>query len=133
MEEPERWLVDGFNVLHAGLLRGRDRGQWWAAKAREQLLNRVRGFDGSGEVWVVFDGPDPAQAGAEPAGGLGPAVVFAPSADAWLLAELRRHPAPGRLAVVTADRHLADRARHRGAQVRSPREFLARCRVPATD
>jgi rRNA-processing protein FCF1 len=34
---------------------------------------------------------------------------------------------PARIAVVTADKQLADRARHRGARVYSPRAFLDRC------
>ena len=33
------------------------------------------------------------------------------------------------LAVVTADRAVAARARHRGAQIVSPRQFLARCQI----
>ena len=33
----------------------------------------------------------------------------------------------GRVAVVTADRQLADRSRQRGAEVVSPLRFLARC------
>ena len=53
---------------------------------------------------------------------------FAPSADDWLVAQVRASPAPDCLAVVTADRAVAGRARHRGAQVVSPRAFLARCR-----
>lgn len=133
MEEPESWLVDGFNVLHVALLHGRERGRWWSTEARNQLLSRIQRFEGPGQVSVVFDGPLP-----EPDPGMDleptgsplssmPRVVFAPSADDWLLAEVRKHPTPGQLAIVTADRRLADRARHRGALIRSPRDFLARC------
>ena len=122
----ERWLVDGFNVLHAGVLRGNDRRGWWREEARARLLARVAGFeDGAAEVWVVFDGRGPAAA-AE-AASLRPHVVFAPSADDWLLAAVRETPDPGSVVVVTADRQLADRARQRGARVVSPRAFLARC------
>lgn len=141
MEEPEHWLVDGFNVLHVALLHGRERGRWWTAAARDQLLSRIRRFDGPGLVSVVFDGPlpepDPDRDQAivaDPADSPTPTVprvVFAPSADDWLLREVRRHPTPDQLAVVTADRRLADRARHRGAQIRTPRDFLARC--PASE
>lgn len=133
MGEPEHWLVDGFNVLHVALLHGRERGRWWGEEARDQLLSRIQRFEGPGRVSVVFDGPllepDPGM-DLDPAGSplsSMPRVVFAPSADDWLLAEVRKHPAPGQLAIVTADRRLADRARHRGAQIRSPRDFLARC------
>jgi len=121
-----RWLVDGFNVLHAGVLRGNDRRGWWREEARARLLARVAGFDDAeAELWVVFDGPGPG-ADAERAS-LRPRVVFAPSADEWLLAAVREAADPAALVVVTADRQLADRARHRGARVVSPRAFLARC------
>jgi hypothetical protein len=74
-------------------------------------------------VWVVFDGPDAREA---PVGDRLYAV-FAPSADDWLLRRVRSAPAPGELAVVTADRRLAARARHVGAQVVPPHAFLAHC------
>jgi hypothetical protein len=80
-------------------------------------------------VWVVFDGPDARELpdpGAAGGGGARPRLVFAPSADDWLLRRAR-DAAPGEVAIVTADRRLAARARSRGATVVSPREFLARC------
>ena len=126
MEQNARWLVDGFNVLHAGVLRGNDRQGWWREEMRARLLERVAAFeDGTADLWVVFDGQGPG-ADAEVAS-LRPRVVFAPSADDWLLAAVREAADPASIVVVTADRQLADRARHRGAQVVSPRVFLARC------
>ncbi len=123
---PSLWLVDGFNVLHAGVLHGRDRAQWWTEPRREQLVAIAARFDdAAAEIWIVFDGSGP-EAPAEP-----PASrvrqVFAPSADDWLVAKVRASETPACLAVVTADRAVAGRARHRGAQVVSPRSFLARC------
>ena len=132
MEQGVRWLVDGFNVLHAGVLRGDDRRGWWRGEMRARLLERVAGFeDAAAELWVVFDGPGPGEE-AEIAS-LRPRVVFAPSADDWLLAAVRAAADPAAIVVVTADRQLADRARHRGARVVSPRVFLARCAAPAGD
>jgi len=123
---PQRWLIDGFNVLHVALLRGRERGEWWGPEARTRLLAAVSRFDDPGsEICVVFDGSRPLEA---PEASAGPRVVFARSADAWLLAEVRAASEPGLLTVVTADRKLADRARHRGARIVSPRDFLQRCR-----
>lgn len=121
------WLVDGFNVLHAGLLGGRDRANWWTESKRRELLDRVDHFEDTGaELWIVFDGrhkaPEPHQA-------VSPRCVFAPSADAWLVERVREAADPTQMAVVTADRQLAGRARSRGAQVVSPRDFLARCPV----
>jgi rRNA-processing protein FCF1 len=45
-----------------------------------------------------------------------------------LLREVREAEDPAHLAVVTADRRLAERARQRGARVVAPTAFLARCR-----
>jgi predicted RNA-binding protein with PIN domain len=125
------WLVDGFNVLHAGVLVGRDRASWWNEARREQLLAIVERFEAEredAEIWVVFDGPS----AAEPAAREGSRVhvAFARSADEWLVKRVRA--AGGSVCVVTGDRQLADRARRRGAEVLSPRRFLARCgHVPA--
>jgi predicted RNA-binding protein with PIN domain len=128
--ERERWLVDGFNVLHAGVLRGNDRRGWWREEVRARLLERVAGFeDAAAELWVVFDGPGPG--GEAERASERPRVVFAPSADDWLLEAVRETPDPAAVVVVTADRQLADRARHRGARVVSPRAFLARCGASA--
>ena len=124
---PRVWLLDGYNVLHAALPTGRERDRWWRADERRRLLERVGRFeDASAELWVVFDGAQPA---AETTTSR-LRVVFAPSADAWLLARLRELPDPARVAVVTRDRRLAARARDRGAQLVAPRAFLARCGPP---
>jgi hypothetical protein len=125
--EPTLWLVDGFNVLHAGVLRGRDRAEWWSARRRGELVALAERFeDEAAEIWIVFDGKGPAEPAVVPSGRV--RQVFAPSADDWLLATVRESAAPGCLAVVTADRAVAARARHRGAQVVGPRSVLARCR-----
>jgi predicted RNA-binding protein with PIN domain len=117
------WLIDGFNVLCAGMLGGRDRNAFWTAAGRGEILERAARFDDPGaRIVVVFDGPRPADA----TDASGPETVFAPSADAWILDALRES-GPERITVVTADRRLAGRARHRGAEVIEPRAFLARC------
>ena len=124
---PSLWLVDGFNVLCAGILGGRDRSGFWAEPGRREVLERAARFDEpDARVVVVFDGAGPA---AEPDVGL-PETVFAPSADDWILQTLR-DASPGRVTVVTGDRRLAGRARHRGAEVVTPRTFLARCNAPS--
>ena len=125
-EEPELWLVDGFNVVQVALLSGRDRDGWWSAARREELLAQAaRLTDAGARVEVVFDGARP-----EPvAEGTGLRQVFAESADAWLVARVRAASDPARVAVVTADRRLAGRVRHHGARVIGPGEFLRRCRV----
>ena len=125
-EEPVAWLIDGFNLLHAAVLQGRDRKEWWRAEARERVVNLVRRLEAPGaEVIVVFDGERPADEPAREAPG--PQVVFAASADDWLLKAVRAAPDPTRVVVVTADRQLADRARHRGARILGPTAFRDRC------
>jgi hypothetical protein len=125
-EEPELWLVDGFNVVQVALLGGRDREGWWGAERRDELLARAaRLCEAGATVEVVFDGERPAP---EPSAA-GPVSVFAASADAWLVARVRAAPDPARIAVVTADRRLAGRVRHHGARVVAPAEFLSRCPV----
>ena len=139
------WLVDGYNVLCSGMLGGRERSRWWAEEHRHELLARLEGFDDpDAEIWVVFDGSSPAGPsalsgtaaadgtaapdGKAAAEGERIRTVFAPSADDWLVAEVKRQVADARdVAVVTADRKVAGRSRHRGAQVLAPRELLRRC------
>jgi predicted RNA-binding protein with PIN domain len=130
-DEPHTWLVDGFNLMHAAVLRGRDRRDWWGPEARERVLALVRRLEAppEAEVVVVFDGRRPAGEPESPEAR--PQVVFAASADEWLIRAVRQAPDPGRVAVVTADRQLADRARHRGARVIGPRAFRERCGGPA--
>jgi predicted RNA-binding protein with PIN domain len=121
------WLVDGFNVLHAHLLRGRDRRGWWSAERRRLVVEQAARLAARGErVWVVFDGRRPAD---EPEAPEDAAlrVVFAKNADDFLLKAMRAAPDPGRVAIVTGDRPVKDRARRFGAQVVSPRAWLARC------
>jgi predicted RNA-binding protein with PIN domain len=115
-------VVDGFNVLHAAVLRGRDRAGWRGAEARERLLDAVRAAavpDGA-EVVVVFDDRSPA-----PEPGPGPTVVHAPDADEWIVARVAEDPRPQRILVATADRSLGDRARARGARLIRPHALLA--------
>ena len=132
LPEAREWLVDGYNVLHAGLLGGEgERANWWTATARDRVLAQGLAFvrsapGGPVEVWVVFDGPDPAEVSAPGCAALH--TVFAPSADEWLVERVRNASDPTVLAVVTGDRQVGDRARHRGAHVVSPRDWLASCR-----
>jgi YacP-like NYN domain len=119
------WLVDGFNVLCAGVLRGRERASFWSEPNRRALLERVARFDDpEARLVVVFDGQGPA---GEP-GCARPESVYAACADDWIVARVReRREEP--VAVVTADRQLAGRARHHGARVVAPLAFLSRCRA----
>jgi len=133
--EPELWLVDGFNVLHAGVLKGRDRAGWWKASVQLRLVERVALFEpADAELWVVFDAASPGSERCAPGEALARVhLVFAPSADDWLVRRVRQDEAPERLAVVSGDRQVTGRARHAGARIVSPRSFLARCPVAGTE
>ena len=126
---PRIWLVDGYNTVCAGLLGGRDRTQWWSPQRRAELMERLAGFEGltdpSSEIWVVFDGAASVQA--DDTGSERIRSVFAPSADEWLVREVRDRASDGGVAVVTDDRRLANRARDRGALIFTPQEFLRYC------
>jgi predicted RNA-binding protein with PIN domain len=127
--EPRIWLVDGFNVLHAGVLKGRDRAGWWKAEAQLRLVRRVERFSPADvELIVVFDDAREHSERCEaPASAPRLTLVFAPSADDWLVRTVRKAKAPQEIAVVTGDRQVQGRVRHAGARVVSPRAFLARC------
>jgi len=127
-EAPRIWLVDGFNVLHAAVLQGRDRREWWRGPARSRVLALAAELpDPDAEIWVVFDGTDPddLEDGAPPR----VRQVFAPSADDWMVRRVKATPRGAPITVVTADRQLADRARHHGAEIVSPRAFAERCKA----
>lgn len=143
------WLLDGFNILHAALLTNRDRSTWWTEEHRERLIRRVRGFaQPAEEIWLVFDGERSDQPDARKLrtfAGVPLYLVFAPSADEWLVKRVRDarelEPGAGRIrgdsgsrnvsgiAVVTRDRRVGGRTRHHGATVVAPSRFLELCQA----
>lgn len=135
--EVDAWLLDGFNVLHAVLLGGQSRGRFWQRSERERLVARLVGAPGDtrppGEIVVVFDGAHPVE-GEAARPGPGVEVVFAPSADDWIVRRVRRSERPERIGVVTNDRQVAGRSRHAGARIVAPASFLAACPdLPSAD
>ena len=126
---------------------GRRHGPPWGPPGRDLLWDRIQYFgelhrsDGAsraeecvfdepclddplpGTVCIVFDGNEPAaeQKSANPW------VVFAQSADQWIVKQVRESRDPSVLAVVSADRQLTGRCRHAGARIVAPRDFVALC------
>ena len=138
-DESTVWLLDGFNVLHAALFTNRDRTSWWAEEHRERLIATVRRFSSdlaanlAAEIWIAFDGKredEPDARRLRTTGGIPIYIVFAPSADDWLVRHVRSSSAPEAINVVTRDRRVGGRVRHKGASVVAPDHFLSLCRDP---
>ena len=155
LKETSHWLLDGYNVLHAALLPGELRSQtpWWNQEGRQRLIRRVFLFDAlrdarrddmqgaSGRpddrtlkdattpsspiIWIVFDGerPTPESEDQHPL----VRVIFAPSADDYLVSRSRRADPNQSIFVVSSDKRVVGRCAHAGAQIVKPRDFLARC------
>jgi predicted RNA-binding protein with PIN domain len=110
------YLVDGNNVMGQRVGWHRDR-----SGARRRLVAELARFaqvEGV-PVEVVFDGaPDDTVPGGSAADGV--RVHYAArgsDADTRILELVEQTPEPGRLTVVTSDRHLADLVRRLGAPV----------------
>lgn len=124
-------IIDGFNVLHAGVLIGRDRAGWWKEATQRRLVERVEQFADPAfpEIWIVFDRrkDKEGQTIGVTSADLRIQVRYAPSADDWIVEYVRAHTPQRAIMVVTADRPLRDRVRHAGGALCSPLQFLAAC------
>lgn len=119
------YLIDGFNFLHAVVLKGRERRRWWCTENQLAVRDWValRLVPGA-RTWIIFDQRQAAPGGALPEASAGPLEVrYAPDADALILACCEAHARACEVVVVSADRSLVDRARNRGARALSPWEF----------
>lgn len=120
-DEIDAWLVDGFNVLHACLLRGKSREGWWRAERQLLVLRWLSEVAQQHRVEVVFDAGS-GSAERLPAHGTACVLAYAPDADTAILTRVR-HRGSERVCVVSADRSLRDRAWAAGAQGIRPWEF----------
>lgn len=124
-------IIDGFNVLHAGVLMGRDRAGWWQEAAQRRLIERIETFVNPTdmEIWVVFDRRPDTDGRATNVVSTNSRirVHYAPSADDWIVEQVALHIGQRTVTVVTADRPLRERVRRAGGELRSPRQFLADC------
>lgn len=121
------YLLDGFNFLHAVVLKGRDRSRWWSLENQRAVRDWVALRPVTGvHTWIVFDqrGPQPNDGptlDGTPLAGL--EVRCAPDADAYILACCEELRETCKIVVVSADRSLVDRAKARGARALSPWTF----------
>jgi predicted RNA-binding protein with PIN domain len=140
---PPLYLIDGYNFLHAVVLKGRERAAWWSPENQARAVSCIAALVAGEavETWVVFDRRGPAQA--EAGSVLGPAFVeaegglqlhHAPDADDYIVSRCAELSALREVIVVSADRSLVDRARYRGAGRLSPWAFArADARAAAVD
>jgi predicted RNA-binding protein with PIN domain len=119
------FLVDGYNFLHAVVLRGRERAHFWSVDNQARVVALVsRSLEG--EVWVVFDAaPHNAERLSDAEGAV--RCLYAPDADARILELVGQYAPARRVVVVSADRSLCDRAKNLGGERRSPWDFAASC------
>lgn len=117
------YLVDGNNLAHAlGLSRGSDAD-------REACARLVAAFCSTrgARATIVFDGPPPSGPAA-PGATSRTRIVFSASrsADDTILKMIEASSSPRDFTLVTSDKSLGDKARHRGAQVERAHEFSRR-------
>lgn len=121
MDDP-LYLVDGFNLLHAVVLVGRERANWWGAAGQARVVELAEQFD-AGEVCVVFDDRGKGRVSRTERVD----VQFAPDADEYIVQHCASLRGSRSVVVVSADRALCDRSAHRGASRLSPWKFRERC------
>ena len=142
------YLIDGFNFLHAVVLKGRDRAHWWSIENQRAVRDWVAEHAIVGaRTWIIFDqrerraepaASEPAASDepSTPTAAGGPEVRHAPDADAQILAFCADLRQAWDIVVVSADRSLVDRARRHGARSLSPWDFAryaaAQRATPAT-
>jgi predicted RNA-binding protein with PIN domain len=124
------FIIDGFNVLHAGVLTGRDRANWWQAAMQRRLIARLEQgtYPSETVLWVVFDRrSDRYEENNVTSDNPQLQIFYAPSADDWIVAQVQEHGRKYAITVVTADRPLQERVRRAGGLLTSPLQFLATC------
>jgi predicted RNA-binding protein with PIN domain len=126
--ERMRYLIDGYNLLHAmGLLLGKV-GPHGLEKARLALLGRLHGRYGAdaGRVTVVFDASRAPPGAAAEMDYNGVQVRFAlrEEADDVIEELIRTDSSPRRLTVVSDDHRLQNAARRRHCPVLGCLDFL---------
>jgi predicted RNA-binding protein with PIN domain len=117
-------IIDGFNLLHAVVLVGRDRAKWWQPAAQRRLVERVEQLPLSyyPSIWIVFDRRPSTNEVPEgvTSNDSRLRIVYAPSADEWIVQEVEHLAPQYAITVVTADRPLRERVRHVGGSLLSP-------------
>ena len=118
------FLIDGYNLLHSVILRGKERPHWWSVDNQARVVSLVSLRSGSEECWVVFDARRADSSRLELV--TSDRVHYASSADDWIVVQAEKQSERS-VTVVSADRALVDRARRFGAKGMSPWQFAESC------
>jgi predicted RNA-binding protein with PIN domain len=114
-----RFLIDGYNLMHAmGLLRG-PVGPNGLAKARAALIGRLSAVHVEADHATLVLDARGALAGAVADEAQGPIQIhyaLNEEADDYIEREIAHDSAPARLVVVSSDRRLREAARRRGCE-----------------
>ena len=114
-----RWLIDGYNVMHAGGRLGPKLGREGFRRARRRFLDELAaalGPDVAGQTTVVFDASVPPGRLPLDANYRGLGVLFAlgdENADARIEQLIAEHSNPKTLTVVSSDRRIRQAAARR--------------------
>jgi predicted RNA-binding protein with PIN domain len=123
-----RYLIDGYNLLHAiGLLCGKV-GPHGLEKARLSLLGRLCGNlgDNANDVTVVFDASraPPGAAAEEDYQGIHVRYALNSDADEVIETLIQREATPRQLTIVSDDHRIQQAGRRRRCPVRGCLDFL---------
>jgi predicted RNA-binding protein with PIN domain len=127
-----RWLVDGYNMMHAGGLADPRLGREGFRRARRRFLDEISGAFGpenAREMTVVFDANVPPADFPLSTRYNGIAIVFAlgdENADARIEQLIAQHPNPKALTVVSSDNRIRLAAVRRRAKAMKAEEFWVR-------
>ena len=95
---PRLWLIDGYNVLHAVVLKRKRDVEWWQPEYQQRVLEwvtaRLETFLPDAEqcsgdaVIIVFDASRTPPADTAPQHDV-VRIVYAPNADAWMVSRCK--------------------------------------------
>jgi uncharacterized protein len=126
------WLIDGYNVMHAGGRLGPKLGREGFRRARRRFLDELAATLPAEEIQattVVFDASRPPGDFKLDEHYRGLQVIFAlgdENADARIEQMIAKHSAPKALTVVSSDNRIRQAARRRRAKLLTAEEYWTR-------
>jgi uncharacterized protein len=129
MSDPDSYLIDGYNLIHALGFLDRQTGAGVLESARQRLLDFLHDSfaDDAGRVTIVFDAQHAPRHVSPQQNYRGLHILFAPrhqTADDLIEALIEDHDAPCSLAVISNDSRLQHFAQRRGSPAWSHSDLL---------